>query len=116
MSKKLEKFNKKHKKEDLPEINTGDRVRVHYKVNVGGEKRSQITEGLVIARKHGDETSATITVRQDIDKHTIEKIFPLHSPNLEKIEVVKKGKARKSKLYFLRDKSKKEIRKKLKAN
>lgn len=116
MSKKLEKFNKKHKKEDIPEINTGDMVQVHYKVDVSGEKRTQITEGLVIARKHGNEPSSTITVRQDIDKHTIEKIFPLHSPNLKKIKVVKKGNARKSKLYFLRDKSKKEIRKKLKTN
>jgi len=116
MSKKLEKFNKKHKKKGFPKVNTGDQVRVHYKVDIGGEKRTQITEGLVIARKHGEESSATITVRQSIDKHTIEKIFPLHSPNLEKIEVIKKGKARKSKLYFLRDKSKREIRKKLKTN
>ncbi len=114
MSNKLEDFKKKQRK-DLPEVKPGDRIKVHYKVDVGGEKRVQITEGLVLARKHGNDPSATITVRQSIDKHFIEKIFPLHSPNIEKIELVKRGKARKSKLYFLRNKSRKEIRKKLKA-
>ncbi|MGM0439249.1 MAG: 50S ribosomal protein L19 [Patescibacteria group bacterium] len=115
MSKKLENFNKK-KKKDLPEINTGDRIRVHKKVGSGDNERTEITEGLVIARKHGKELSATITVREVVDKVGVEKIFPLHSPKIEKIEVVKKGKARKSKLYFLRNKTRKEIRKKLKAN
>jgi large subunit ribosomal protein L19 len=113
MSKKLDKFKKKQKQEN-PDIKTGDKVKVHYQVEVNGEKRTQITEGLVIARKHGNDASATITVRQTIDKHFIEKIFPLHSPNIEKIELIKRGKARKSKLYFLRNKSRKEIRKKLK--
>jgi large subunit ribosomal protein L19 len=114
MSTKLENF-KNEQKKDIPDIKAGDRIKVHYKVDVGDEKRTQITEGLVIARKHGNDPSATITVRQSIDKHFIEKIFPLHSPNIEKIELIKRGKARKSKLYFLRNKSRKEIRKKLKA-
>ncbi len=115
MSKKLENFKKKQKRE-IPEINTGDRVRIYKKVGEGDDERTQITEGLIIARKHGRDISATITVREVVDKVGVEKIFPLHSPKIEKIEVVKKSKARKSKLYFLRNKSRKEIRRKLKTN
>ncbi len=114
MSKKLENFKKKQKKE-VPEIKTGDRVRIHQKIKSGDEERVQIFEGLVIARKHGNEASATITVREVVDKVGVEKIIPLHSPTIEKIEVTRKGNARKSKLYYIRDKSKKEIRRKLKA-
>ncbi len=115
MSKKLEEFKKKEKKE-VPEIDTGDEVKIHHRIRVGDNERVQISEGLVIARKHGNENTATITVRKKIDKVGVEKIFPIHSPNIEKIEVKKKGKARKSKLYYLRNKSKKETRKKLKAH
>ncbi len=114
MSKKIEKFNNKRKK-DIPEINSGDQVRIHQRIKEGDNERIQITEGLVIARKHGDQISGTITVRETIDKVGVEKIFPIHSPTIEKIEVVKKSKARKSKLYYLRNKSRKEIRRKLKA-
>lgn len=114
MSKKIEDFNKKQKKE-IPEIKTGDRVRVHQQVKSGDDRRTQIFEGLVIARKHGNEASATITVREVVDKVGVEKIIPLHSPTIDKIEVTRKGNARKSKLYYIRDKSKKEIRKKLRA-
>ncbi len=113
MSNKLETFKEKHKK-DLPEIKTGDLIKVHQEVESGNDKRVQISEGLVIARKHGNESSATITIRQTIDKVSVEKIFPLHSPNIKKIEILRKGNAKKSKLYFLRNKSRKEIRKKLK--
>ncbi len=113
MSKKLEKFKNSQKKE-LPEINTGDRVRIHQKIKVENNERVQISEGLVIARKHGNENTATITIREVVDKVGVEKIFPLHSPTIEKIEVIKKGEARKSKLYYLRDKSRKEIRQKTK--
>ena len=115
MSKKLDKFKNKQKKE-IPEMSTGDRIRVYKKVGSEGNERTEITEGLIIARKHGEDLSATITVRETVDKVGVEKIFPIHSPKIEKIEVVKKGNARKSKLYFLRNKSRKEIRKKLKAN
>ena len=116
MSKKLEKFKEKKRKDGLPEINTGDRIRVYKKVQTGDEERTEITEGLVIARKHGEDLSATITVREVVDKVGVEKIFPIHSPKIEKIEVLRKGNARKSKLYFLRNKTRKEIRRKLKAN
>ncbi len=116
MSKKLENFKKKMKKEEIPEIHTGDRVRVHKKVKSGDEERIEITEGLVIARRHGKELSATITVREVVDKVGVEKIFPIHSPKIDKIKVIREGNARKSKLYYLRNKTRKEIRRKLKAN
>ena len=96
MSKKLEKFKEKKKKEEIPEINTGDRVKVYNKVKSGDEERTEITEGLVIARKHGEDLSATITVREIVDKVGVEKIFPIHSPKIEKIELIRKGNARKS--------------------
>ncbi len=114
MSTKLEEFKKKQKKE-LPEINPGDRVKVYQKVKAGDDERVQAFEGLVIARKHGEDTSATITVRNIIEKVGVEKIFPIHSPTIEKIEIIKRGNARKAKLYYVRDKSRKAIRRKLRA-
>ena len=114
MSTKLESFKEKQKKE-IPEISSGDKIRVYKEVGDGDNKRTEITEGLVIARKHGEDISATITVREVVDKVGVEKIFPIHSPKIEKIEMVKKGKARKSKLYYLRDKTRKEIRRKLRS-
>ncbi len=114
MSNKLEKFEEKQKKE-FPEMKTGDRIKVYQKVKSGEDERVQMFEGLLIAKKHGEGNSATITVREVIDKVGVEKIFPLHSPTIEKIELIKKGNAVKSKLYYIRDKSRKEIRRKLKA-
>ena len=111
----LEKFKEKESK-DLPEIKAGDTVRVHYKIKEGDKERVQIAEGLVIARKHGNDLTSTITVRKVIDKVGVERIFPLHSPNIEKIEILKKGKTRKAKLYYMRDKSRREIRRKIKAH
>lgn len=115
MSIKLEEFKKKQKK-DIPTIKPGDRVKVYQKVKTGNEERVQPFEGLVIAKKHGNDISATITIRNVIDKVGVEKIFPIHSPTIEKIEIIKKGNARKAKLYYVRNKSRKAIRKKLKAN
>lgn len=101
MSKLLEQFNKAQLK-NMPEIRPGDTIRVHQKIKEGDKERIQIFEGIVIARKHGKGISATITVRKTVDGIGVEKIFPIHSPSIDKIEVIKHGKARRAKLYYLR--------------
>jgi len=106
----LEKFAKKQEKEDLPEIRPGYLVRVHQKIKEGDKQRIQVFEGLVIARKHGQGIGSTITVRKVSQGIGVERIFPVHAPFIEKIEVVRKHKIRRAKLYYLRDKSAKESR------
>ncbi len=110
MSVKLEEFKKEKEKKDIPEIQTGNTVRVTQ--NINGKKQS--FEGLVIARKHGKGLPGTITIRKVIDKVGVEKVFPLHSPLIEKIEILKKGRTRKAKAYYIREKTKKVTRKKVK--
>jgi large subunit ribosomal protein L19 len=97
------------------DIRSGDTVRVFSKIQEKGKTRLQAFEGLVLARKHGSEMGSTITVRKVSNGVGVERIFPLHSPSIDKIELVKRAKARRSKLYFLKDKTNKEVRKKLKA-
>lgn len=99
---KLDAFNKIQIRPNIPEIRTGDTVKIHQKVKAGDKRKSQVFEGLVIAKKHGKGTSAMITVRKVTLGVGVERIFPLHSPNIEKIEVIKRGKTRRSKLYYLR--------------
>ena len=90
-------------------------MRVHQKIKEGDKTRIQIFEGLVLARKHGTEAGATFTVRKVSGGVGVERIYPLHSPNIEKIEIVKRSaKIRRSKLYYIRDKAAKEQRKKMK--
>lgn len=93
----------------------GDTVRVQVRIQEKGKTRLQAFEGLVIARKHGSETGATFTVRKVSNGVGVERIFPLFSPNIDSIELVKKSKTRRNKLYFLRDKTSKEIRRKLRS-
>jgi large subunit ribosomal protein L19 len=95
-------------------LKAGDTVRVHQKITEGDKSRIQIFEGLIIARKHGNEAGGTMTVRKVIDGVGVERIFPFYSPNISKIEVVRKSKTRRSKLYNVRDKAAKEIRRKMK--
>lgn len=97
------------------DIRSGDTVRVFSKIQEKGKTRLQAFEGLVLARKHGSEMGSTITVRKVSNGVGVERIFPLHSPSIDRIELVKRAKARRSKLYFLKDKTNKEVRKKLKA-
>ena len=97
----LDKFNKEQEKK-LPELNAGDTIKVHQKIKEGDKERIQIFEGLILAKKHGKGISATITVRKVVDGVGVERVFPIHSPSLAKIEVVKHGKTRRSKLYYLR--------------
>ena len=102
MFEKLETLIKSQLKTDLPEIRPGDTIKVHQKIKEKDKERIQIFEGQVLAKKHGKEIGGTITVRKVIGGVGVERIFPIHSPTIEKIEVVKKGKARRAKLYYLR--------------
>lgn len=86
----------------LPQVNPGDTVKVHQKIKEGDKERIQIFEGVVIAQKHGKGISGTVTVRKIVDGVGVERIFPLHSPFISKMEVVASGKVRRSKLYYLR--------------
>ena len=92
----------------------GDTIRVWSKILEKGKTRLQAFEGLVLSRKHGQEAGATFTVRRVASGVGVERIFPLYSPNIDKIELVKKSKTRKSKLYYVREKAAKEIRRKMK--
>jgi len=114
MTDKLQEFNKEQLRKDLPEIKPGDLVRVYQKIKEGDKERTQQFEGIVLARKHGKGISSTITVRGVRAGVGVERIFPLHSPNIEKIDILKRGRVRRAKLYYLREKTEKEIRKKIK--
>ncbi len=94
-------------------LRVGDTVRVHQKIQDKGKTRLQVFEGLVLARKHGDEPGATFTVRKVASGVGTEKIYPLYSPNIDKLEIVKRAKVRRAKLYYIRDKASREIRKSL---
>ena len=89
-------------KQDLPEFHVGDNVKVHYRITEGNRERIQVFEGTVIAKKHGG-IEETFTVRRISYGIGVEKVFPLHAPSIEKVEVVRHGKVRRAKLYYLRD-------------
>ncbi|MGN1340957.1 MAG: 50S ribosomal protein L19 [Oscillospiraceae bacterium] len=89
-------------KAEAPVIEVGDLVKVHVKIKEGEKFRIQIFEGTVIAKKHGG-INETFTVRRVAHGCGIERVFPLHSPTVEKVEVVRNGKVRRAKLYYLRD-------------
>ncbi|BBL82271.1 hypothetical protein TthAA37_11290 [Thermus thermophilus] len=100
---------------DLPEFRPGDTVRVSYKVKEGNRTRIQDFEGIVIRiRRNGFNT--TFTVRKVSYGVGVERIFPLHSPLIQKIDIVQRGRARRAKLYFIRNLSDREIRRKLRAD
>lgn len=116
---KTEIFNKTQLKEGLFDIYPGDTVRVYQKLQEKGSakkkgRKIQMFEGLVIAKKHGNGISATITVRKIISGVGVEKIFPIHSPIIEKIEILKRAKVRRAKLYYLRTAKGKKARLKTK--
>jgi large subunit ribosomal protein L19 len=96
------------------DMKTGDTVRVWQKIQEKGKTRLQAFEGLVLARKHGTEAGATFTVRRNTGGYGVEKIFPLYSPMIDKIEILKRSKTRKSKLYYVREKALKEVSKRFK--
>jgi large subunit ribosomal protein L19 len=108
MSAKIENFVKTQLKTNLPDIRPGDTVKIHQKIaaassgNKKEKERIQIFEGQIIAKKHGRGIASTVTVRKVISGVGVEKVFPVHSPIIDKIELVKRGKPRRSKLYYLR--------------
>ena len=95
------------------DIRSGDNIRVWQKISEKGKTRLQAFEGLVIAVKHGKEAGATFTVRRVASGVGIEKIFPLYSPMIDSIETLKRSKVRRAKLYHIRDKAAKEIRRQM---
>jgi len=96
-------------------FSSGDTVRVWVKIPEKGKFRLQAFEGLVLARKHGKEIGATFTVRKVASGVGVERIFPLYSPMIDSIEIIKKSGARRSKLYYVREKAVRDIRKKMKS-
>ena len=88
-------------KENAPEVNVGDTVRVHVWIKEGERQRIQAFEGTVIAKKHGG-VNETFTVRRMSHGVGVERVFPVHSPNVEKVELIRSGKVRRGKLYYLR--------------
>jgi large subunit ribosomal protein L19 len=94
-------------------LRSGDTVRVWQKIKEKDKTRLQAFEGLVLSRKHGTEAGATFTVRKVMDGVGVEKIFPIYSPIIDKIEVLRRSKVRRAKLYFVREKAAKEIRRQM---
>jgi large subunit ribosomal protein L19 len=94
-------------------LRSGDTVRVHQKIQEKGKTRIQIYEGLVIAVKHGTEIGGTFTVRAVMSGVGVEKTFPLYSPLIEQIDIIRRSKVRRAKLYYIRDKANREIRRSL---
>ena len=92
------------------DLRAGDTVRVWQKIKEKDKFRLQAFDGLVLARKHGSQAGATFTVRKVVDGVGVERIFPLYSPAIDKVELVKRSKVRRAKLYFIREKATKEIR------
>ena len=97
------------------DLKVGWTVRVHQKLKEGEKGKASTFEGIIIAKKHGDEPGATITVRRVVGSYGVEKVYPLRLPSIEKIDVVKQGRARRAKMYYLRDKTAREIRRKTRA-
>ena len=98
----IKELNKERLEAEVTPVKVGDTVRVHVKVKEGSRERIQVFEGTVIAKKHGG-IEETFTVRRISYGIGVEKVFPLHAPSIEKVEVVRHGKVRRAKLYYLRD-------------
>ena len=97
----LKTLEAKYLKQDVPEFNPGDTLKVHVKIKEGDKERIQVFQGTVIARKGGG-ISESITVRKVSAGIEVERVFPLHSPNIDKIQLVRKGKVHRAKLHYLR--------------
>ncbi|WP_339064145.1 50S ribosomal protein L19 [Tepidibacillus marianensis] len=105
----VQEIAKEQLRTDLPEFRSGDTIRIHVKVIEGQRERIQLFEGVVIKR-HGSNISATFTVRKVSYGVGVERTFPFHSPKIDKIDVVRRGKVRRAKLYYLRNLSGKAAR------
>ena len=98
----LQSFTNEQRKTEVPVVNVGDTIRIHNRIKEGNRERIQMFEGTVIA-KHGGGISETFTVRRVSYGCGVEKTFPIHSPNVVKVDVVRSGSVRRAKLYYLRD-------------
>ena len=105
----IENLEKEHLRIDIPDFKPGDTVKVNFKIQEGDKERIQIFEGVVIRRRRGN-TRGSFTVRKVSYGIGVERIFPLHSPYIDKIEVVSKGRVRRSRLYYLRGRKGKAAR------
>lgn len=97
-------------KDQIPQFRVGDTVRVHFRIVEGEKERVQIFEGVVIGRKGGDGPKGRFTVRRLAHNEGVERVFPLHSPRVEDVEVVREGRVRRAKLHYLRERSGKAAR------
>ena len=113
----IQELEQKQKKDpaDLSKFNVGDKVRVHFRIVDGERERVQIFEGVVISRKGGEGANARFTVRRVTHNEGVERVYPLHSPRVERVEVVREGHVRRAKLHYLRKLSGKAARVKAKA-
>lgn len=107
--KALEKIEKRTTKKRRPEFRPGDQVKVHFRISEGGRERVQVFEGIVLQRR-GKTSGASFTVRKVSFGVGVERIFPLHSPRIEKIDIVRRGKVRRAKIYYLRELAEKASR------
>lgn len=104
MSILLQEIESSQLREDIPEFRAGDTVRVHYRVIEGEKERIQVFEGLVIRKHRSDKNNkASFTVRKTVQNTGVERIFPLHSPRISRIELKRHGKVRRAKLYYMRE-------------
>ncbi len=115
---KVRKFTESQLKNKV-DLKVGDTVKVHQKIKEGTKERVQVFEGLVIAKKHGNGINGTFTVRKVSSGVGVEKIFPIHSPVIDKLEIMKSGRVRRAKIYYIRDATGrrgrlKEVKRKLK--
>jgi large subunit ribosomal protein L19 len=105
----IENLEKEHLRMDIPDFKPGDTIKVNFKIQEGDKERIQVFEGVVIRRRRGN-TRSTFTVRKVSYGIGVERIFPLHSPYIDKIEVMSKGRVRRSRLYYLRGRKGKAAR------
>jgi large subunit ribosomal protein L19 len=104
----IAKIEAEQKKKEVPKFNVGDTVKVHTRVIEGDKERIQIFQGIVISREQKDQYGASFTVRKISYGEGVERRFPIHSPRIGKVEVIKQGKVRRAKLYYLRSRMGKE--------
>lgn len=110
MSNIISEIDKAQLREDIPKFSVGDTVRVHFRIVEGDKERIQVFEGVVIARKNGEGAHGNFTVRRISYNEGVERVFPLHSPRVAKVEVIREGKVRRAKLHYLRERSGKAAR------
>jgi large subunit ribosomal protein L19 len=102
MSNIIEDFEREQMRVDIPHFRTGDTIKVHAKIKEGDKERIQVFQGFVIRKRKGT-TGATFTVRKVSYGIGVERVFPLHSPTIDKIEVISRGKVRRGRLYYMRN-------------